>query len=57
MCFVFGWVGQVAKSTKERISIPADDEDVPGSYLLIVVTEIFVIAVAAISLFVIIIRH
>jgi hypothetical protein len=29
----------------------------PGSYLLIVVAEIFVIAVVAISFFVIIIRH
>jgi hypothetical protein len=37
--------------------MPADDEGVPGSYLLIVVAAIFVVAVAAISLFVIIIRH
>jgi hypothetical protein len=35
----------------------ADDEDGPGSYLLIVVAAIFVIAVAGISLLVILIRQ
>jgi hypothetical protein len=35
----------------------ADDEDVPGSYLLIVVAAILVIAVAGVSLLVILIRR
>jgi hypothetical protein len=34
----------------------AEDEDIPGSYLLIVVAAIIFIAVAAISAFVILIR-
>jgi hypothetical protein len=34
----------------------ADDEDVPGSYLLFVITALIVIAVAAMTAFVILIR-
>jgi hypothetical protein len=55
--FLLAWVAGEPKSRKETISMAADDEDVPGSYLLIVFAAIFVIAVAGISLFVILIRH
>jgi hypothetical protein len=56
VCFVLGWIEHVPNSTKERTSMVADDEDVPGSYLLFVITALIVIAVAAMTAFVILIR-
>ena len=54
---LIGWVAQVPKPMKKGNFDGADDEDGPGSYLLIVVAAIFVIAVAGISLLVILIRQ
>jgi hypothetical protein len=55
--FLLGGVAQVPKSTKKGKFDGADDEDVPGSYLLIVGAAIVVIAVAGIGLLIIVIRH